>query len=254
MPDLEEHCKRTMNRYMVEGREIHSWLDDPSKKYASGHRQFRHDTETVKLVGQLFGKTYGRATAENIALDHIMVDHEEEIKNRNLGSSEDIIQLPSSTHPCIVCEKEVSNNPFEKHRCKGGVYRYNNLRLLTCPYCKQRVPDEHETHNCNGRRRWNPLVGPWCGDPRDAPLKLTPTGAEKKVIAQEQQTRSTAAFGMLVTLCAFMYSLARLVLDQNFLWFWPGLLFATLSWLLYWKATGANTKEMARRYRGPKGS
>jgi hypothetical protein len=84
MPNLEEHCKHTFKTYGVEGREIHQWLDNPSRKYAGRHREFRHDSETVKLVGDVFGKKYGRTLAENIALDHIMLDHKEEIQRRNI--------------------------------------------------------------------------------------------------------------------------------------------------------------------------
>ncbi len=101
MPNLEEHCARTLRIYKVEGRDIHSWLDEPSREYAGSHRQFRHDTETVKLVGELFGKTYGKELAENIALDHIMADHEGEVKNRN---SDIIINLPENKEiPAIPC-------------------------------------------------------------------------------------------------------------------------------------------------------
>ena len=82
MPSLEEHCGHTLKRYGIEGREIHQWLDEPSRKHTSGHRQFRHDTETIKLVGKIFGEKYGREMAENIALDHIMLDHKEKIKRR----------------------------------------------------------------------------------------------------------------------------------------------------------------------------
>jgi hypothetical protein len=83
MPNLEEHCKHTFERYDVEGRDIHQWLDEPSRKYAGRHREFRHDSETVKLAGDLFGKKYGRTLAENIVLDHIMLDHKEEIQRRD---------------------------------------------------------------------------------------------------------------------------------------------------------------------------
>ena len=82
MPNIEEHCSHTLKRYGVEGRDIHQWLDETSRKYTSGHRQFRHDTETIKLVGEIFGKNYGKGLAENIALDHIMLDHKEEIERR----------------------------------------------------------------------------------------------------------------------------------------------------------------------------
>ncbi|MFB0545113.1 MAG: helix-turn-helix domain-containing protein [Asgard group archaeon] len=55
MPNLEEHSKRTPKRYGVEGRDIHEWLDEPSRKYGGAHRQFRHDTKTIRLVGEIFG-------------------------------------------------------------------------------------------------------------------------------------------------------------------------------------------------------
>jgi len=100
MPNLEEHCRRTLKQYGVEGRDIHSWLDEPSRQYATAHRQFRHDTETVRLAGEIFGKVYGKSLAENIALDHIMMDHEEEIKRRNTTI---VVNLPEKEIPAIPC-------------------------------------------------------------------------------------------------------------------------------------------------------
>jgi hypothetical protein len=102
MPNLEEHCKRTRVRYHADGRDIHSWLDEPSQHYVGGHRQFRHDTDTVKAVGDLFGSKYGRAVAENIALDHIMADHEDEIRKRHDGTQEQIQQQKPPKPPEIV--------------------------------------------------------------------------------------------------------------------------------------------------------
>jgi hypothetical protein len=88
LPNIDEHCKRTRLKYHTEGRDIHAWLDEPSQHYAGQHREFRHDTETVIAVGQLFGKKYGKSVAENIALDHLMADHEDEIKKRHDGTVE----------------------------------------------------------------------------------------------------------------------------------------------------------------------
>jgi len=82
MPNLEEHCKHSLKLYDVEGRDIHSWMDEPCRKFAGSHRQFRHDAETIELVEKLFGKKYGIPVAGNIAIDHIMLDHEETAKNR----------------------------------------------------------------------------------------------------------------------------------------------------------------------------
>ena len=70
-----------MKRYGIRGDDIHTYLDEPCTVAGQNHRQFRHDTKTVKLVGELFGPKYGRELAENIALDHITADHEEEIRD-----------------------------------------------------------------------------------------------------------------------------------------------------------------------------
>jgi hypothetical protein len=83
MPNLEEHCKHSLKRYEVEGRDIHSWLDEPSRHYAGIHREFRHDEKTIILVGKTFGEIYGEDKAQAIALDHIMADHEESLKKRS---------------------------------------------------------------------------------------------------------------------------------------------------------------------------
>lgn len=82
MPNRKDHMKRSLARYGHSAEEIHSFLDEPVRTYGRGHREFRHDTDTMKLVGNLFGSKYTREIAENIALDHIMADHEEEIAHR----------------------------------------------------------------------------------------------------------------------------------------------------------------------------
>jgi hypothetical protein len=99
MPNIDEHCKRTLKKYGVEGTDIHKWLDEPSRKYAGRHREFRHDTETIRLVGEIFGSKYGRRLAENIALDHIMADHEEEIKKRPMIT----VQFQKGEKPSVPC-------------------------------------------------------------------------------------------------------------------------------------------------------
>lgn len=102
MPNVEEHCKSTLKRYGVEGRDIHQWLDEPSRKYAGGHREFRHDTETIRLVGKIFGKNYG-SLAGNIALDHIMLDHKEEIEKRRTIAGEFSQEKENPSFPCSFC-------------------------------------------------------------------------------------------------------------------------------------------------------
>jgi len=74
MPNLEEHCNHSKDRYSVEGRDIHIWLDEPCRIYAGNHRILRHDIETIELVGKIFGDKYGVTLAKNIASDHIYLD------------------------------------------------------------------------------------------------------------------------------------------------------------------------------------
>lgn len=83
MPCHEEHCQDSLKKYGYRADDIHTWMDQPSKKWQGSHRQFRHDTETVKLAGDIFGKKYGRELAKNIALDHIMADHKEGLNQTN---------------------------------------------------------------------------------------------------------------------------------------------------------------------------
>jgi hypothetical protein len=80
MPNCEEHSKYSLERYGKRAGDIHKFLDEPASVYGKNHREFRHDTETIKLVGKLFGQIYGKTEAESIALDHIMLDHLAQIK------------------------------------------------------------------------------------------------------------------------------------------------------------------------------
>lgn len=109
MPSHEEHCQHALKRYGVRGDDIHQYLDEPCRFVGQGHREFRHDSNTLKLVGQIFGKKYGRELAENIALDHIMLDHKEEINKR----AEKVVLLK-----CPNCSGQLSETRNGKQICK----------------------------------------------------------------------------------------------------------------------------------------
>lgn len=115
MPNHEEHCQHSMKRYGVRGDDIHTYLDEPCTVAGQGHREFRHDTKTIKLVGELFGPKYGRELAENIALDHITADHEEEIRTHR----DSFVLLK-----CPNC---------------GGQLNKNQNGKTTCNYCGYEV-------------------------------------------------------------------------------------------------------------------
>jgi hypothetical protein len=127
MPNHEEHCQHSLRRYGERADDLHSWIDEPSKKWGQGHRQFRHDTETVKLAGKIFGDRYGRELAQNIALDHIMLDHEEDIKT-------DTANAPSA--PNFANENEVTESKNSHATTKISImYRQNrnNENVVSLP-------------------------------------------------------------------------------------------------------------------------
>jgi len=129
LPSYEEHCQHTLKHYGVRGDDIHKYLDEPCRVAGQGHRQFRHDSETVKLVGQVFGKKYGRELAENIALDHIMLDHKEEIRKR----TEKMVLLK-----CPNCGGQLSETRNGKQVCK--YCGYETKVLETSPEKPVKVP------------------------------------------------------------------------------------------------------------------
>jgi hypothetical protein len=125
MPNLEEHCKHSKERYGFDGREIHQWLDEPSQLYCGSHRGFRHDEETIVLAGNRFGKNYGegligRKIAEEIALDHFILDHQESL-NKHSEKNE----IPPAELVTYKQEKE----KYEKKRVelKKTVDEYSKL-------------------------------------------------------------------------------------------------------------------------------
>ena len=131
MPNLEEHCARTLRRYGVEGRDIHSWMDEPCKTYVGAHRQFRHNTETIYLEGRLFHTIYGSELAENIALDHITADHKEEVKNRHTNS------------PPLAIQSVPTETP--RSDSNGYPEGYRHPILVKCSVCKKQVPRDFPT-------------------------------------------------------------------------------------------------------------
>jgi len=134
LPGHEEHCQHTLKRYGVRGDDVHSFLDEPCRIAGKGHRQFRHDSETVKLVGQIFGKKYGRELAENIALDHIMLDHKEEIRKRRDNAA---------LSRCPNCGAPLGETQKGKRICKYCGYEVEVLESL-----------REESIKLPGRNRW----------------------------------------------------------------------------------------------------
>lgn len=112
-----------MKRYGVRGDEIHRYLDEPCRVAGQAHRQYRHDTKTIKLVGEIFAPTYGRELAENIALDHLTADHEEEIRNR---------KNPVVLLKCPNCGGRIDKDQNGKRTC-----RYCGYEVTVAEYAAQ---------------------------------------------------------------------------------------------------------------------
>jgi hypothetical protein len=77
MPNHEEHCKHSFERYGVRGDDIHSWIDEPSEIDGYNHRRFRHSVQDIPIAVKVFGVKYSAETVENIFLDHLKADSEE---------------------------------------------------------------------------------------------------------------------------------------------------------------------------------
>lgn len=115
MPSFEEHCQHSARKYGYRGERIHRYMDDVSllREHGQYHRQFRHDTETVKKCGELFGHLYGsRENAMKIALDHIMLDHLEEVRHE----TSDEIKIEINPIEVIHKRKEQTKEHIRQHR------------------------------------------------------------------------------------------------------------------------------------------
>ena len=78
MPNHEEHCNDSFNRYGYNFSEIHRWMDEPCRIAGSSHRQFRHNPyETPKEAEQIFMDKIPdqyKSQIKHVILDHIKLD------------------------------------------------------------------------------------------------------------------------------------------------------------------------------------
>lgn len=72
MPNLNEHCAQSLQRYRVDGKSLHTWIDEPVKVAGPNHRKFRHSNN--QEVPSFAIEEYGEELARNIIIDHISLD------------------------------------------------------------------------------------------------------------------------------------------------------------------------------------
>lgn len=66
----QEHCRATKVLLRLSpNRELHSFMDEYSKKMGWGHRAKRHDYAFVELAIKLYGQESGLEAALHIACD-----------------------------------------------------------------------------------------------------------------------------------------------------------------------------------------
>lgn len=75
MPKIEEHKQRSLDRYGVDGGDIHSWMDEPCAVSAGHHRKYRHDQKDFDVLPQSIKDKYGDKSLQ-IFLDHIVYDND----------------------------------------------------------------------------------------------------------------------------------------------------------------------------------
>lgn len=72
MPDFEEHCKLSEERYGKKFEHVHRWMDAPAKLLGYKHRMHRHDLgKTPSIVEKIWGPSEAQ-----VCVDHIMDDYE----------------------------------------------------------------------------------------------------------------------------------------------------------------------------------
>jgi len=95
MPNLKEHEEKSLERYGKKFTELHMWMDAPVKVLGLHHRKLRHDLKQTPLEArQLFGEN-----ADNVCIDHIIMDIEEsktnkESRTRTVNTQMISIRLP----------------------------------------------------------------------------------------------------------------------------------------------------------------
>lgn len=145
MPSLEEHCKHSGKRYGVAGRDIHSWIDEPSQIAGGSHREFRHDLASLHIAIRIFESKYGAEMVENIFLDHLRADSKElrekkeGMEHNSLWSEEDSFLLKHFLEKLEVLEPYFNGKYTQKdirlrQKClrivRPRIFKYNQARLL----------------------------------------------------------------------------------------------------------------------------
>jgi hypothetical protein len=141
MPNLEEHCRHCLERFGVEGREIHKWIDEPSRYYGRAHREIRHDLETADYVAEEFGASCGEGAkgqylAKLCYFDHIFLDVDASKQNAAdaLILTEDEIkefelQKPIVEKEVVKIQKQIKQLDELPPLTIKGMKEYINIKL-----------------------------------------------------------------------------------------------------------------------------
>lgn len=121
MPNHDEHCRQSKDKYGKDFSELHTWMDNPSNILGPAHRKVRHDpwitpAEAKKLFGEM---------ADHACLDHIKLDVEESMGMSRQGSRS---SPPSGTYS-LVC-------PYCK--CRFDANLSSVMQEVSCPECSRR--------------------------------------------------------------------------------------------------------------------
>jgi hypothetical protein len=97
MPNREEHCLHSYERYGIRGDDIHSWIDEPSQILGGSHRNERHDVNSLDTAIRMFGNKYGDDAVRQIFLDHLYLDSKEkqELQQQSTENKLNTAYVPS---------------------------------------------------------------------------------------------------------------------------------------------------------------
>ena len=143
MPVLKKHCQRSLERYGTDGREIHSWMDEPVSVIGPTHRIYRHDRKDFKMLPLPIKQKYGKELALQIFLDHIIYDEETNSLSKNHSRwTKDEINILRRLELESINLKELARkgvkllNRSEKSiYSKGTKLNLDPHEIRTCPEC-----------------------------------------------------------------------------------------------------------------------
>ena len=166
IPSNEEHAQHTYRLYGFYGRELHRWIDIPSRTHGGMHRRFRHNARKPPCFSSI--AKYGYDMARKLQIAHLRLDG---VLGRSVPAPDLPIwqkgdwiykRMPNGR----VYKKQLNGIPQPRPETYRKPYRREERKpYFTCPNCEGglKVNELHETETGWIVREQYPEVCVHCG-------------------------------------------------------------------------------------------